>query len=90
MLRSTKEIADKVPIGKLCLPVAPALYREHICKLRATVLPAESRHSVVHFRLPPPHGDPYDRLPITQARVDDMTPVTRDELIGGYSVPILW
>ena len=86
---SIRESADKVQLGKLDLPVAPALYREHIRKLRANVLSVESRHGVEHFRLPPPHGDPYDRLPITQARVDDMTPVTGDELIGRYSVPVL-
>ena len=68
------EIALKVQIGKLELPVAPALYREHIRKLRANVLSVESRHSVEHFRLPPPQRAPFDLLLIARARVDDMTP----------------
>jgi PIN domain nuclease of toxin-antitoxin system len=40
--------------------------------------------------LPRHHGDPFDRLIITQAQVEGLTIVTRDEDFPAYAVPLLW
>ncbi len=40
--------------------------------------------------LPLLHGDPFDRLLISQARRGGLRLVSRDSLIAGYDVPILW
>ena len=84
------EIAVKIQIGKLDLPVTSAFYLEHIRKLRANMLQVDSRHSFEVFRLPMLHKDPFDRLLIAQARVEEMTLVTRDESIARYPVLTLW
>jgi PIN domain nuclease of toxin-antitoxin system len=84
------EIAIKVQLGKLDLPVTQAFYQEHIRRLRANVLAVEARHSFELFRLPLHHKDPFDRLLVAQARTDGMTLVTQDASIARYAVATLW
>ncbi len=40
-------------------------------------------------RLPPHHGDPFDRVLIAQARLERLTLATGDEKIRRYDVPVL-
>lgn len=40
-------------------------------------------------RLPPHHGDPFDRVLVAQARVERLTLATGDERIRRYDVPVL-
>ena len=40
--------------------------------------------------LPMIHGDPFDRLLVSQARRGGFSLVSRDPLLTGYEVPILW
>lgn len=40
-------------------------------------------------RLPPLHGDPFDRMLIAQARLEGLTLATADERIGGYDIAVL-
>jgi PIN domain nuclease of toxin-antitoxin system len=40
--------------------------------------------------LPMHHRDPFDRLLIAQAEVDDLTLVTGDGEMGDYGVKVLW
>jgi len=84
------EIILKIQVGKLNLPAEPAYYQKHLSELGATVLPVEARHSFDLIRLPLLHKDPFDRLLIAQARVEDMTLLTRDESIRRYTVTTLW
>jgi len=84
------EIAVKIQIGKLDLPSTPAFYRQHLQKLGAAVLPVESRHSFELLQLPLHHKDPFDRLLVAQARVEELTLVTRDKTIREYKVSTLW
>ena len=53
-------------------------------------LPITFEHAVAAARLPPHHGDPFDRILIAQARTERMTLVTRDRHIRQYDVPVLW
>jgi PIN domain nuclease of toxin-antitoxin system len=39
--------------------------------------------------LPPLHGDPFDRLLVTQATQERMTLVTRDQFLAAYGINIL-
>ena len=84
------EIAFKIQIGKLNLPANPSFYREHLQQLGAAILPIDSNHSFELLRLPLHHKDPFDRLLIAQARVEDMTLVTRDKNVRHYDVRTLW
>jgi PIN domain nuclease of toxin-antitoxin system len=40
--------------------------------------------------LPDIHGDPFDRMLVAQALVEDMTIVTGDQAIAQYPVPTIW
>ena len=46
-------------------------------------------HAVAAARLPPHHGDPFDRMLIAQARVEGVTLVTRDARFKAYDVDLL-
>lgn len=40
--------------------------------------------------LPEHHVDPFDRLPVAQARVEGLTLVTADRQFEPYRVPVMW
>jgi PIN domain nuclease of toxin-antitoxin system len=52
-------------------------------------LPITFEHAVETGRLPLHHGDPFDRMLVAQARVEDLTLVTADERLQRYSVAVL-
>ena len=41
-------------------------------------------------KFPPIHGDPFDRMLVSQAMVEDMTVVTVDSKFAEYGVKVLW
>ncbi len=84
------EIAAKVQIGKLQLPVDPEFYKEQLHLLHCGLLNVEPRHIFELMRLPLLHRDPFDRMLIAQAKTDSMALVTRDEALGGYEVERFW
>lgn len=47
------------------------------------------RHASAAGRLPPHHKDPFDRMLIAQALVEELRVVTRDPLFDAYDVPVL-
>ncbi|MEO1016201.1 MAG: type II toxin-antitoxin system VapC family toxin [Pseudomonadota bacterium] len=54
------------------------------------VLDISLRHAVEAAGLPGPHGDPFDRILMAQARVEELTVVTLDPVFDDYRVPTLW
>jgi PIN domain nuclease of toxin-antitoxin system len=84
------EIAIKHSIGKLELPPSytPSFehgFNETATQLAATVLPIELSHVAALSRLPFHHRDPFDRIMICQALVEDMALVTRDGKFALYA-----
>lgn len=51
-------------------------------------LPITGEHAEKVALLPPIHKDPFDRLLIAQASVEDMTLVTADKTVATYPGPI--
>lgn len=47
-------------------------------------------HVTEMLRLPRPHKDPFDRMLIAQARVENMILVTPDKYIQAYDVRTVW
>lgn len=89
---SSWEAQIKAGLGKLILeePLRKIVERELI-RNRWQVLPVSLEHTWRLEDLPPLHKDPFDRLLIAQALVEDLTLVTRDPLIGGYpGVKTFW
>src|SRR5688572_11728170 len=74
---SAWEIAIKYSLGKLRLPEPPARYvPSRLELLRTSALPVEHSHALHVAALPPHHRDPFDRLLIAQAQVEDLPILT--------------
>lgn len=52
-------------------------------------LPVVARHAWEAGALPRHHSDPFDRILVAQARLEELTIVTRDETFPRYGVPVL-
>lgn len=74
------EISIKTALGKLTVP---AKMPDRIL-IDFTELPINASHAREVSLLPPIHQDPFDRLLIAQARVEEMTLITRDQKIMKY------
>jgi PIN domain nuclease of toxin-antitoxin system len=83
---SAWEIAVKRASQKL---VAPGDIAAWIEQSSFDDLPIEVDHAVAAAELPPHHKDPFDRLLIAQARLEDLTLVARGEQIEKYDVVLL-
>lgn len=85
---STWEIAIKVALGRLAVPLADL--PRALSGARFKELPVTVAHTLAIRSLPPIHRDPFDRLLIAQARHEHLTLVTRDRAIHRYPVATLW
>ena len=85
------EIQIKHQLGKLELG---APLDKIIQKQRETngieLLSIELAHILDLSNLADHHRDPFDRLLIAQARVENMTLISNDPQIGRYGVPVAW
>jgi PIN domain nuclease of toxin-antitoxin system len=84
---SSWEIAIKYSIGKLRLPEPPAEYvpaRIEATRVRALLI--DHAHALRVSTLPRHHRDPFDRLLIAQAQIEDLTILTADPLFDAYDV----
>jgi PIN domain nuclease of toxin-antitoxin system len=87
---STWEIAIKVSLGRLRLPLPPAEYIEdRRNRLSALLLNVDHRHAGAVARLEWHHRDPFDRLLVAQAKEMNLTLATADRSLAAYGVPIL-
>lgn len=88
---SVWEIQIKVQLGRLDIPngVANLIQRQRESN-GIELLPITIPHVLALSELPFHHGDPFDRLLISQARVEDLIMVTKDDNISKYPVDLLW
>lgn len=75
------EVAIKQGMGKI---KAPADLSEQIRDSELSHLPISLDHAIQAGRLPLVHRDPFDRMLIAQAKVQDLTLVTRDDTVLRY------
>jgi PIN domain nuclease of toxin-antitoxin system len=88
---SAWEIAIKYAAGKLRLPEDPAHFVPAMRAARGFTALAVDEESTLHIaKLPPLHGDPFDRLLVAQALVHGMTIVTPDPILARYPARTLW
>ncbi len=80
---SVWEIGIKRSLGKLN---APDNLQEELELHRFTPLNITHKHADLAARLPLIHKDPFDRMLVAQAIVENLIVITRDEQIGMYSV----
>jgi PIN domain nuclease of toxin-antitoxin system len=88
---SAWEIAIKYSIGKLPLPIPPSEYVFSRMETSGTLaLPVLHTHALQVATLPLHHGDPFDRLLIAQAQLEELSLLTADRQLAAYEVEILW
>ena len=83
---SAWEIAIKKAIGKL---ETPENLKEMIADSGFELMPVHYEHAWQVKDLPSHHRDPFDRLLVSQAKIEYLTLVTRDSRLKAYNVPIL-
>jgi PIN domain nuclease of toxin-antitoxin system len=88
---SVWEAAIKFAAGKLRLSDAPAdvLADEALVRVGFRPLSISGAHALKAGVLPPHHGDPFDRMLIAQAQMEDLTIVTSDSVFDDYDVRTL-
>jgi PIN domain nuclease of toxin-antitoxin system len=88
---SAWEVAIKSAAGKLRLPEPPAAYvPRRMADQGLRPLPVSHQHALAVFALPPHHRDPFDRLLIAQANLEDLILITADRVFQLYTVQLLW
>lgn len=84
---SSWEIAIKWAIGRLQLPEPPATYvPSRMLRTGVMGLAVAHSHALQVATLPPHHRDPFDRLLVAQAQLDDVAIVTSDPALDAYDV----
>ena len=89
-IASIWEVALKLPGGKLKVKLDQSSLEHHMELLDATLLPIKPGHIFETLSLPRIHHDPYDRMLIAQAIVEELDFVTPDVAIHKYPVRIIW
>jgi PIN domain nuclease of toxin-antitoxin system len=81
------ELAIKQAQRKLIIPdtLLGALAEEDFAELQIS-----SDHALRASALPPHHRDPFDRMLVAQAQIENLTLVTSDARIAAYDVSVLW
>lgn len=88
---TTWELTMKALVRRLELPEPPAPYFEGLVRdFGYEVLPIYQRHVDALAELPAIHDDPFDRMLVAQALVEDLDLVTGDETLRAYPVPTIW
>jgi PIN domain nuclease of toxin-antitoxin system len=87
---SSWEIAIKHAVGKLPLPMPPLEYVLSRMETSGTApLPVQHSHALHAGSLPRHHADPFDRLLIAQAQLENLRILTADGQFEAYEVDLL-
>lgn len=87
---SAWEIAFKYRLGKLPLPEPPARFvPPRLARDGITLLPVEPHHALHVADLPDHHRDPFDRLLVAQAVLEQLTLITADQQLSAYDARVL-
>lgn len=87
---SSWEIGIKYSMGKLRLPEAPERYLpSRLTRNGARPLPIQQAHALRAASLPLLHRDPFDRMLVAQAQLEEMKLMSADPALAGYEVELL-
>ncbi|HKN74072.1 MAG TPA: type II toxin-antitoxin system VapC family toxin [Candidatus Acidoferrum sp.] len=87
---SAWEIAIKQQAGKFRMPELVKDFQGRLQQEGFVELPISIEHAVKAGTLPGSHKDPFDRVLIAQAQVENAAMVTRDSLFRKYAVQCIW
>jgi PIN domain nuclease of toxin-antitoxin system len=89
-MASAWELAIKHAAGRIELPEAPLEYiRTRTQADSIVLLPVNLEHACAAAALPRHHGDPFDRLLIAQAQLENLVLVTHDRQIAKYDLRVM-
>ena len=84
------EIAIKHRIGKLKAPKLIDDFQRELDAEGFVELPISAKHAIRAALLPANHKDPFDRLLIAQAEIENVPIVSRDSEFDNYGVARIW
>lgn len=88
---SSWEIGIKSALGRLHLPEPPGIYvPKRLAAQGIQPLSITHTHALAVSELPAHHKDPFDRLLVAQARLEDMVLLTADHAFQPYKIKLLW
>ena len=88
---SSWEISIKHTLGRLELPESPAKYiPTWLQRWGLRALDITHLHALAVGELPSHHQDPFDRVLIAQAKLEQMVLLTADRIFGKYPVEVFW
>jgi PIN domain nuclease of toxin-antitoxin system len=88
---SAYEIAAKAARGSLELPVEASRYvTDRLARSGFESLSLDLSHVLRAAALPPVHRDPFDRMLIAQAQLEEIPIITVDPAIAQYDVEVIW
>ena len=85
------EIAVKAQLGRIKLPKEPHSFIAEQLRLNSIQsLPIHMSHALHIYSLPNHHRDPFDRMLIAQAQLEDLLILTMDPQIAMYQIKVIW
>ncbi len=85
------EVSIKVGLKKLSLSMPFRRWmNKAMADLGLTLLPINVEYADVQAALPRHHGDPFDRLLVAQAQVENVSLVSADAVFDHYGVTRIW
>jgi PIN domain nuclease of toxin-antitoxin system len=84
------ELTIKMSSGKLDIDKNITEIEEYILSRDYEVINVSFTHLKALFNLPKFHGDPFDRLLIAQAIIEDLTIISVDKAFQDYPVQVSW
>lgn len=82
------EIAIKKTLGRKDFHIKPRRLRDGLIQNGYSELAIRSEHTLAVGLLPLIHKDPFDRMLIAQAQVENITLLTMDKKLSRYSGPV--
>jgi len=89
-IASVWELAIKISIGKMNFTGKIPKFVELVEENNITIIPIETYYLPILNILPSIHRDPFDRMLIATAMVENMTLISADKDIARYNVPLVW
>ena len=84
------EIAIKTSIKKLILPFEIKNIVREISRMNISILDINSLHLIKVADLPFHHKDPFDRLIISQAIIENISVISSDNNFKNYDIDLIW
>jgi len=84
------EVAIKMNIGKFTFEGGFSVFLRLVKENGFVVLPIKNEYMKYLFQLPLLHREPYDRLIISTAVIEELTLITKDENIQKYEISWIW